>query len=80
MAVLSVMTRDLPMLRGVALKFGVPLDIVDVEADGTAYADLLGDPYRTLTVAVRAGGTPVAYVDKIEHGEVVKNYPARPSA
>lgn len=80
MPILSVMTKDLPMLRGVALKYGTPVDLVDIESNGTAYADLLGDNYRILTVAFRAGATPVAHIDKIEHGEVVKNYPIRPSA
>lgn len=77
MPVLSVKTREASVLRNVALKFGVPVDIVDTE-DGITYADLTGDPYRMLTVAIRSHAKPVAFIDNIEHHEVVRNYPARP--
>jgi hypothetical protein len=78
MPVLSVKTRDFPMLRNVALKFGTHLETIDTDGD-LVYADLEGDNYRTLTVAVRAGATPLAVVDNIEHGERVRHYPVRPS-
>lgn len=77
MPVLSVKTNDLPMLTNVALKFGMPLDVVDTEGRH-AYVDMTGDPYRMLTVAVRAGAIPLCIIDNIEHGERVRHYPERP--
>lgn len=81
MPVLSVKTRrnDYAMLRNVALKSGIQLDLVEV-TEGEVYADLIGDARRTIEVSLRANATRLCMIDQIEHGERIRVYPARLSS
>lgn len=74
----SIPASAYPVLTNVALKFGVQADRIDIDEDSqTVYVDLHAEPYRAISVGLRAGATFLAAVDEVEHGEVIKSRPVR---
>lgn len=72
----SIPARSYPVLTNVALKYGVSADLVDTDEDtSTVYVDLHAEPYRAISVGLKAGATFLAAVDEVEHGEVIKSRP-----
>lgn len=72
----SIPARRYPVLTNVALKYGVQADRIDIdEQEQTVYVDLHAEPHRALRVGVLSGATFLAFVDEVEHSEVIKSRP-----